>query len=582
MKVLLRESADPLSGYLGSKRKLVDWILESVPENVTSVADAFSGSGVVSYRFKEAERSVISNDRLGYCYRIARALVENSGEVLSEFEIDLLFEGEYDPDCFVVANFHGVFFNKPILLEIDRIRRNASLYFDGYKEDIALATLGRVCCAWHNWGDFTVTDRGSRRVVKSAKAFRDAFRRTVHEFNDLVFDGAPCRAYNLDVLEFLPKVQVDLVYFDPPYATEFGADNYEKVYHFVEGLMTNWNDVELRSDVVHSYVPKMEIHRGSEMSDWIEQWLKEARHIPNWMVSYPDRAYPDRPTLRKMCLGLGRDVSVRFKRYSYTRSTSENATDRKEYLFVCTPKERVAMFLDRDYDPPIEQDGPIAGKSFGSVDFGPQEEFAPDWFSLDEEEFLTPGAIKQGDDGAVHFLRGTPQDAFTDRATREVVEFGPNMNPTHLVGRVYLQSDRSELIKESATLLRDTLRSLQPTVFWSQPNLAKMVTNEVQADGHILDGEVIWTVELAAANEPGVHRTQQTTPVRKMRVEVPMGIREGMLQQPRIFLLASNRPYPLTVEGCQLALKWREKPVSRKAPPKVELSWQPERDYRAF
>jgi len=30
---------------------------------------------------------------------------------------------------------------------------------------------------------------------------------------------------------------VDLAYFAPPYATEFSTTNYEKAYHFVEGLM---------------------------------------------------------------------------------------------------------------------------------------------------------------------------------------------------------------------------------------------------------------------------------------------------------------------------------------------------------
>ena len=41
-----------------------------------------------------------------------------------------------------------------------------------------------------------------------------------------------------DILDILPEVDVDLVYFDPPYATEFSTTNNETSYHFVEGLMT--------------------------------------------------------------------------------------------------------------------------------------------------------------------------------------------------------------------------------------------------------------------------------------------------------------------------------------------------------
>jgi len=242
------------------------------------------------------------------------------------------------------------------------------------------------------------------------------------------------------------------------------------------------------------------------------------------------------------------------------------------------------MFLDREYDPPVEHDGPLGGSNFGSMDFGPQLEETPDWFELDEEEFLNPGAIKQGEDEELTglFLVDTPQDAFTDRATREVIEFDPNRNPTFLVGREYLLSDRSDLIRDAATLMQDTFNTLRPTVFSRQPNLTRIVTEEVLPDGHLLKGEVIWTVEISAANQPGIRRTQQSTPIRKMRVEVPIRVREGKMDKPRIFYTTSNKPYPLTVAGCQLALKWKERPVIRKVAPQVELAQMPERDYRAF
>lgn len=242
------------------------------------------------------------------------------------------------------------------------------------------------------------------------------------------------------------------------------------------------------------------------------------------------------------------------------------------------------MFLDRDYDPPVEHDGPLGGGNFGSMDFGRRLGDIPDWLGLDEEEFLSPGAIKQGEDEEPIglFLVDTPQDAYTDRATREVIEFDPDRNPTFLVGREYLLSDRSDLIRDAATLMQDTFNTLRPTIFSRQPNLARIVTDEVQSDGHMLEGNVIWTVEVSAANQPGIRRTQQSTPTRKMRIEIPMKIKEGRLEKPRIFYTASRKPYPLTVAGCQLALRWKERPVIRKRVPRAELAQMPERDYRAF
>jgi len=243
------------------------------------------------------------------------------------------------------------------------------------------------------------------------------------------------------------------------------------------------------------------------------------------------------------------------------------------------------MFLDRDYNAPIADDGPIEGSNFGAMDFGPQEVKVPEWLDLDSgaEEFLAPGSIKQGEDeDAPHFLTDMPRDAYTDRATQEVMKFEPNMNPTFLVGREYLLVDKSDLISDSATLMKDVMSELRPVIFARQPNLARIVTDEVQADGHLLEGETVWTLEISAANQPGIHRTQQSTPVRKMRIEVPMKIKEGRLVKPTIFYTASNRPYPLTIEGCQLALRWKVRPTITKRIPNVDLAQMPERDYRAF
>jgi len=244
------------------------------------------------------------------------------------------------------------------------------------------------------------------------------------------------------------------------------------------------------------------------------------------------------------------------------------------------------MFLDRDYNIPIADDGRIEGGNFGAMDFGPQAVEVPGWLDIEldlgEEEFLTPGSIKVTAEDEPHFLTDMPRDAYTDRATQEIMKFEPNMNPTFLVGREYLLVDKSDLISDSATLIKDVMSELRPVIFARQPNLSRITTVEVQADGHLLKGETVWTLEISAANQPGIHRTQQSTPIRKMRIEVPMKVEDGQLIKPNIFYTASNRPYPLTIEGCQLALRWKVHPVIKKRMPNVDLAQMPERDYRAF
>lgn len=80
----------PSTQYLGSKQKLITWIMEKLPEGKT-VFDAFSGSGIVSYNLKKIGRRVISNDVLYCSYLFVKSTVENGSTTLSHDEINALF-----------------------------------------------------------------------------------------------------------------------------------------------------------------------------------------------------------------------------------------------------------------------------------------------------------------------------------------------------------------------------------------------------------------------------------------------------------------------------------------------------------
>ena len=243
------------------------------------------------------------------------------------------------------------------------------------------------------------------------------------------------------------------------------------------------------------------------------------------------------------------------------------------------------MFLDRDDDTSIVDDKPIGGGNYGAMDFSTIEEQLPDWFDGESKEFLHPGALKQeiGEvDDASMFLTSTPQDQYTDSVTRQVIEFDSERNPTFTADRGYLFADKTDLIRDAASILKNVMDMLRPTIFARQPILSKIVTEDVLPDGHVLTGEAIWTIELSAANTPSIRKTQQSTPIKKMRVEVPIKIRAGRMADPKIFFTASNRPYPLTITGCQLALHWHERPLVRKRMPTVDIAQGPEKDYRAF
>ena len=144
----------------------------------------------------------------------------------------------------VQDNFKRIFFAKGVHALIDTIRANVDR-LSGLKKDLALFALGKTCMSGKGgFGHFSSSTRYGKRE-DSPEEFKARFRKNAARINALVFDnGKECKAFRKDINEFLPEAKVDLAYFDPPYATEFSTTNYEKAYHFVEGLLTYWKRVD--------------------------------------------------------------------------------------------------------------------------------------------------------------------------------------------------------------------------------------------------------------------------------------------------------------------------------------------------
>ena len=177
-----------------------------------------------------------------------------------------------------------------------------------------------------------------------------------------MFDnGKECKAYRKDVNSLLPEVRVDLAYFDPPYATEFSTTNYEKAYHFVEGLMTYWDGLTLveGSKTKHYETDHKTVTRANA-AEFFETFLGNARHIPHWLISYRDHAHPSEREMRRIITALDRESSMRSRDHHYAiTSRHGDASHAKERLFICTRSER--RFAKADAPAALSQPRPCAG-----------------------------------------------------------------------------------------------------------------------------------------------------------------------------------------------------------------------------
>ena len=328
-----------ITNYIGSKQKLVDWIWKHTPEGVGTVLDAFSGSAVVAYMYKTKGLQVIANDRLRYCHHAAKAIIENNSVRLSENEIEALLADNAKAGSFVQDNFKGIFFAKGVHALIDTIRANCDK-LSGFKKDIALFGLGKTCMSGKGgFGHFSSsTDYGRRQDTPDE--FKDRLRKNLQRINALVFDNdKENKAYRQDINDLLPKAKADLAYFDPPYATEFSTTNYERAYHFVEGLMTYWEGLEIKADTkVKYYETDHKTVTKANASEFFQTFLGNAKHIPHWLISYRDHAYPNEQEMKRIIGSFGKQSRMKSKDHHYAITSKHGeASNAKERLFVCAP-----------------------------------------------------------------------------------------------------------------------------------------------------------------------------------------------------------------------------------------------------
>jgi adenine-specific DNA-methyltransferase len=328
----------PSTRYQGSKRGLTDWIWANVGElNFGTVLDVFGGTGAVSHMFKTAGKSVTYNDALRFNWHIGRALIENSGERLSEAEIDELvtFHPETDYPDFVQRTFGNIYFTTEENKWIDRVASNIRRLDNQYKQSLTLFALFQACLIkrpynlFHRANLYMRTAKVERSFGNKTSwdtPFETHFRNFVREANLAVFDnGCVNSAICVDALD--TPTGADLVYFDPPYLNRKGVGvNYRDFYHFLEGLIlydqwgslidykskhrrlqpqySRWNNAKTITDV---FAEVIERHRDSIL-----------------VISYRDDGIPSLEQLHDLLRRVKKDIRQVLQAQQYALSNSRS------------------------------------------------------------------------------------------------------------------------------------------------------------------------------------------------------------------------------------------------------------------
>lgn len=332
----------PQLRYMGSKYRLLPWIHEVLSSlTFDSALDAFSGSGCVSYLLKNMGAEVVSNDFLNFTHRIARACIENPGATVSPEDIEMLLSEGETRGRFISETFAGIFFTPSDLAFLDIVWSNLHRLENPWKEALVISALVRSCVKRQPRGVFTVSgnpalyDDGRRDMRLS---LREHFQESIGKYNAVVFDnGRNNRAVQGDIFDLDAKV--DLVYMDPPYVPRSDDNCYVKRYHFLEGLATYWQGVEIMEatkvkKIQKKYTPFS--YRRTALDAFDAMFCKFADST--LVLSYSSNGYPDLPTLRSMMRKYKKRVEVFEKdhRYHFGTHNGVKRAEVQEYLIVGT------------------------------------------------------------------------------------------------------------------------------------------------------------------------------------------------------------------------------------------------------
>lgn len=338
----------PEPQYLGAKHIHRGWIAQFIPEDVSTVLDAFSGSQSIAYMFKQLGKKVVTNDFLSFNNSIGKALIENADNKLEPSDLEILFSNNDNPSKFNLIEdlYSNLFFLAEEAAFADSFRSNVPKLSSQYKQALALSIMCRSMTRKVTMGHFAHTQalayasdpiriKRNRSLIRPLK---DIFLDLLPEYNAAVFDNSKDNiSYNKNILDLLPILKnVDLVYFDPPYCNSHA--DYQSFYHLLETYVEYWKEKQFVNGTKR-YEPKRYsgFDKNSEAVSNLQLMFERAIHIPTWLVSYNDRSYPDIETMVNLIKPY-RNVKVERKTYSSGRGGKGSVAGSSEILLVCTMK----------------------------------------------------------------------------------------------------------------------------------------------------------------------------------------------------------------------------------------------------
>jgi adenine-specific DNA methylase len=261
---------EAIPSYFGGKRKLARRILSHAKGEV--FIDAFLGGGSVSLLAKAKGMKVICNDISERSRIVGKAIIENKGKKLTDYDLYSLFNETENK--FIRDHFPNLALEKDIQFLDDA--------FANAKTDLQKLLLIKFLFKYKPFSMLSnkvPTDLNDCNLKVIQPHLKYMFKpiRTLkkikEQINYGIFDnGKDCEFHNKDVFEFLDTVQGDTVYFDPPYA---GSQSYEEFYYILDSILYQKKEPLKKSKF-----------NSDDYEDFLHKLMEKSMHIPRVIFSF--------------------------------------------------------------------------------------------------------------------------------------------------------------------------------------------------------------------------------------------------------------------------------------------------------
>ena len=226
--------------YLGNKFKLIPFIRRVVDgecENVTSVFDAFSGTGSVSFVFRD--KQLIVNDMM-YCNYLAALCWFLPLDINRQSIVELLdYYNKADvshEDNYMYQTFRDTYFSADVCRRIGFVREDVERKYNNgelnERERAVIVTsliyaMDRISNTYGHYDSY----------IQNA-TYNNDFELRLPKLDYELNQGNRC--FNMDANQLAAEVNCDLAYLDPPY----NSRNYCDAYHLLENV-ARWEKPEV-------------------------------------------------------------------------------------------------------------------------------------------------------------------------------------------------------------------------------------------------------------------------------------------------------------------------------------------------